>query len=528
MPRARALSGARRLAAHLSLAVFPLRPGTKIPATTHGFKDASTDLEQIEAWWKAQPQANLGAPIPEGMVVIDIDSPEAMGALHAQELVLPTTVAAKTPRGWHFWYRCPIEARPKVGVFPSVDLRAPGSYVVLPPSRLRGGSEYRWEVEPEPHAFAEAPDWLVDVVRGRGIDGGTSDEGGGVVVREEASTVDAQSVLAGIPSGSRDVTLFKYACSLRARGMGRAEAEVLVGHAASACSPVFPHSQAMRKVEQAWRYDGPEKAANGPTVAVEGASPATDSRIWNVRELLATELPQPHWLVPPFLGEGLTVLVSPPKAGKSFLMGSICHAVSVGGICLGAFGAQPAGVLYLDLEQTEGQAQRRWQAVLDDEPPSERLFTAFEWPRMRSGGIERIDAFLDEEPGVRLVVIDILSRFWPERAKNDGHNAYHWESAVMGEMKDLAERRKIALVLVHHTNRSTLTDPLDKVSGTNAMTGVPGAILVLGRERASTDGKLYVTGRSVEEQTIEMTFNPHLRGWCAKDPLVAGGLGMPL
>ncbi len=198
------------------------------------------------------------------------------------------------------------------------------------------------------------------------------------------------------------------------------------GHAAAGCSPPFPNAQALRKVEQAWRYDGPERSVSGSSAGAGDASPAADSRIWKVRELLETDLPQPHWLVPP------------------------------------------------------------------------------------------------------IVVIDILSRFWPERAKNDGHNAYHWESAVMGEMKDLAERRGIALVLVHHTNRSTPADPLDKVSGTNAMTGVPGAILVLGRERASTDGKLYVTGRSVEEQTIEMTFNPHLRGWCAKDPLAAGGLGMPL
>ena len=32
------------------LAVFPLKPRDKAPATQHGFKDATTNAEQIEQW----------------------------------------------------------------------------------------------------------------------------------------------------------------------------------------------------------------------------------------------------------------------------------------------------------------------------------------------------------------------------------------------------------------------------------------------------------------------------------------------
>ena len=32
--------------------VFPLLPGDKRPATKNGFKDASTDAEQIRSWWR--------------------------------------------------------------------------------------------------------------------------------------------------------------------------------------------------------------------------------------------------------------------------------------------------------------------------------------------------------------------------------------------------------------------------------------------------------------------------------------------
>jgi len=40
--------------------VFPCRPRGKEPLTSHGFKDATTDPEQIRRWWSEHPDANLG------------------------------------------------------------------------------------------------------------------------------------------------------------------------------------------------------------------------------------------------------------------------------------------------------------------------------------------------------------------------------------------------------------------------------------------------------------------------------------
>src|SRR5690349_24273155 len=64
---------ALRYAAH-GWPVFPCRPGSKEPATRHGFLDASTDPGQIRSWWRRQPSANLaiatGRPGPD---VLDVD-----------------------------------------------------------------------------------------------------------------------------------------------------------------------------------------------------------------------------------------------------------------------------------------------------------------------------------------------------------------------------------------------------------------------------------------------------------------------
>ncbi|HEX3306574.1 MAG TPA: bifunctional DNA primase/polymerase, partial [Streptosporangiaceae bacterium] len=54
--------------------VFPCLPGQKIPATTHGYQDATTDEQQITAWFGRGQRWNLaiatGHPGPD---VLDID-----------------------------------------------------------------------------------------------------------------------------------------------------------------------------------------------------------------------------------------------------------------------------------------------------------------------------------------------------------------------------------------------------------------------------------------------------------------------
>src|SRR5258708_3229252 len=54
--------------------VFPSPPGPKAPATTHGFKDATTDPETIRSWWTDNPAYNVAIATGEQSIdVLDID-----------------------------------------------------------------------------------------------------------------------------------------------------------------------------------------------------------------------------------------------------------------------------------------------------------------------------------------------------------------------------------------------------------------------------------------------------------------------
>jgi hypothetical protein len=142
--------------------VLPIRPRGKVPLTSQGVKDATSDLDLIASWWKQWPAANIGLAVPDGFVVVDIDSKEARDVLKAAGHDLPKTSWARTKKGWHLWYSTGgVTARNRVGVFPGVDLRGKNGYVVVPPSIHPSGHVYWWGAPLERHRITDAPQWVL-------------------------------------------------------------------------------------------------------------------------------------------------------------------------------------------------------------------------------------------------------------------------------------------------------------------------------------------------------------------------------
>jgi hypothetical protein len=138
-------------------AVFPLRG--KEPRTLHGHLDATTDPDQIRTWWRMWPEANIGAPVPPGLLVIDID-PRNGGSIEALP-PLPATMTAWSGRmdgGRHLYYRRPAGLTLTSTRLPAgVDLKKHG-YMVMPPSIHPATAQpYTWQVPTtQPPAFLTA------------------------------------------------------------------------------------------------------------------------------------------------------------------------------------------------------------------------------------------------------------------------------------------------------------------------------------------------------------------------------------
>lgn len=131
--------------AERGIAIFPCRVGEKRPATLHGLKDRTTDLQKIKDWWTAADYNFAIVPEDSGWCVVDID-PKNNGLIHWEEAargkMTPPTRTIITPSGgFHLYFIGSLQS--SAGrIAEGVDTRGRGSYVLVPPSVVNG-AEYR-------------------------------------------------------------------------------------------------------------------------------------------------------------------------------------------------------------------------------------------------------------------------------------------------------------------------------------------------------------------------------------------------
>ncbi len=130
--------------------VFPCLPGEKTPATRHGFRDASTDPDQITEWFTRRAEYNLaiatGAPGPD---VLDVDQHgpagngyAALNRLRRAGLLDGAAAYLRTPGGGLHAYFTGTAQRCGHLADHYLDFLSAGGYVLAPPSQV-GGRSYQ-------------------------------------------------------------------------------------------------------------------------------------------------------------------------------------------------------------------------------------------------------------------------------------------------------------------------------------------------------------------------------------------------
>ena len=234
----------------------------KHPRTRKGFKDASSDAQQVRAWWGGTPGANIGIATGavSGVWVLDVDGPEGRASLEELERQhgpLPPTVTARTGKGEHRYFLWNSE-RPvgsRSGVLPGIDTRGDGGYVIAPPSNHRSGVDYAWDQDRSPleAEFAHAPDWLLDLVcrpKRQGAEQPDVDE----VFRDLAPDLDLRTA-PGAPEGKRH----NEACKLIGSALGRQVSPVRLTALALAwgqrCDPPMDEEEICQIIENLSQKD---------------------------------------------------------------------------------------------------------------------------------------------------------------------------------------------------------------------------------------------------------------------------------
>lgn len=225
--------------AEAGLRVFPLKPKGKQPLPgTHGCTDGTTDKNIITSWWSKVPAANIGlctgrTASGKYLVVIDLDEDEGKDKHGITELqqyltdksaTFPPTLEAVTGRnGRHLAYFTDEEIRNTTDLLPGIDVRGEGGYIVAAPSVHPNGNVYRWKDSAfTPDGIAQADEAVISFLK-----------------QERKKTVKAANVQSkpvpqpvpldvtgriisrlglSFDEGSRNDSLFRFACSLNGQG----------------------------------------------------------------------------------------------------------------------------------------------------------------------------------------------------------------------------------------------------------------------------------------------------------------------
>jgi hypothetical protein len=228
-------------------------------------------------------------------------------------------------------------------------------------------------------------------------------------------------------------------------------------------------------------------------------------------ELQRMRFPPIKYVVTGYIVEGLTLLAGRPKRGKSWLLLHAAIAVARGGITLGDVRCVEGDVFYAALEDNKRRLQDRMTKLLPTfgEQWPERLHFETEMPRLKDGGLDMVRRWIEGAENPRLVIIDTLQKV--RDPKGSQENGYEADYGAVSELKALADKYGVAIVLVHHQRKMEAGDPLDTVSGTTGLTGAVDTVLVL--NDAGQGMTLYGRGRDIEEIEKAVTFDKELCLW---------------
>jgi hypothetical protein len=212
--------------------------------------------------------------------------------------------------------------------------------------------------------------------------------------------------------------------------------------------------------------------------------------------------------------EGVTLLSSKPKFGKSWLVYDLCIACTMNRFTLGELKPTQGDVLYLALEDSKHRLQRRMTKLLPSfgVPWPERLTLKTEWRRLHEGGLDDIRAWHSDTKAKGgkpiLVVIDVLAKV---RKPVGNRHLYEADYAALSDLAKLANELELAIVVVHHTRKMPADDLMEAVSGSYAVSGAADTILVMATK--ASGAVLDIRGRDVESSELAIEFNKTTCRW---------------
>lgn len=500
--------------------VFPCAPRGKRPITERGFKDATTDLEQIERWWTENPDANVAVATGDGLLVIDPDrrngGDKTLETLEAAFGPLPRTCVAKTSDGIHIWLRYDGPKPPIRKSWPGVDFKHDGGYVVVAPSIHPSGVVYSFESFGEPARLPES--WAAPMMT---PEAPSQDE-----MSEDAIYTKCKEAVLALPecvSGSfGHNAILRAACEIARWGVPPAIAHaILREYNETKCfdkdGSLYPwdeadlkrklkegHRKALQAGEIGERLRGMKDAAELSGFDVVTAEAATAREVGpvlvNMQDVVAEET---EWLWKDRIPQkAITLMAGDQGTGKTFIALDAAARVSTGtpwpdgspcetgkvllitaedGVAdtlkprLVAMGANCENIIHLEIVRRKNPTTKK----IDEAVFSLQDLKEFEEVHRR-------------HPDIRLVAIDPIGSFTGGKTDAFRDNEVR---AVLAPVALLARTYGFAVLVIAHSRKDASGKADDNVMGSRAFTAIARSVWHVLIDPDNKDRRLFLAGK---------------------------------
>ena len=468
------------LVGEYGIPIFPCNQD-KSPRTRNGFKDAATDLEQIDAWF-LNSDSLIGVPTGARFFVVDVD-PAGAGWYTANAQRLNCGCINNTRRGWHLLYLTPagVTIKNSAGqIAPGIDVRGVGGYAIWWPGEGLPSTGTIDDIGPPPA-------WLLQALtRPNGHD------------HAEHRADDHRA----IPDGQRSTRLTSIGGRLRRDGLSVAEIEaalLAINH--ERCSPPLPDDKVRPIAKSLGRYPSAEDASPPPVSFGEIAIPS-------MADLVQTNVAPRTWFFEQIIPAGAFLYVGRPKIGKSWFLMQLALAYARGDSFLDYNCLEPGSVLYIAAEDDASRMKERFTLTGQTVPPSNLRVIVGEQFRSLPDQyghlrlVEFLDGYLRAHPGVKMVLGDTeatMRAIWDGASKGQDIKAKDYGETR--EFDQLALEHRAFVLLVNHTAKRRNGGYLDLhelINRTNvALAGCSGSIVMADppdREAGEDESKVRLLG----------------------------------
>lgn len=239
---------------------------------------------------------------------------------------------------------------------------------------------------------------------------------------------------------------------------------------------------------------------------------ATKYDIFRVCDLQDKNIPEPYWVIKDILPEGLAMITAASKIGKSWLAQQICIEVARGGEVFGKQCSQ-SDSLYLALEDSEKRLQVRSSTYMNNQHTPPGYHATIHAPTLDTGLLDMLQLHLDENPNIKLIIIDTLQRIRGVPLKNE--TTYATDYRELGLLKEFADSHHICVLLLHHVRKmADQNDAFNMINGSNGMMGVlDTSWLIYKKNRMDADATLLMTGRDISQEEWVITKGKNNGRW---------------